>query len=74
METGIVKWYDGKRGYGFISGRSGNDVFVHHSGIKEQGPRKDLHEGQEVMFDVVEGQRGLQATNVQKMDTVETYL
>ncbi|MCY6372028.1 cold-shock protein [Clostridium ganghwense] len=67
METGTVKWYDCKRGYGFISGRQGNDVFVHHSAIKEQGPKKDLHEGQQVQFDVVEGQKGPQATNVQKM-------
>ena len=67
MKTGIVKWYDVERGYGFISAQEGDDVFVHHLAIKEQGPRKDLHEGQEVQFDVVDGPKGPQASNVQKV-------
>lgn len=66
MKTGIVKWYDAERGYGFISAQNGEDVFVHHSSIKEEGTKKDLHEGEEVQFDVVEGVKGLQASNVQK--------
>ncbi|GAA0693227.1 MULTISPECIES: cold-shock protein [Clostridium] len=66
-KTGIVKWYDQEKGYGFISCESGNDVFVHHSQIKEKGPEKDLHEGQNVTFDITEGEKGPMAINVQKM-------
>lgn len=68
MQTGVVKWYDNKKGYGFISGNEGNDVFVHHSQVKEQGNNKDLHEGEQVYFDVVEKEKGPQAINVQKME------
>ncbi|GAA0727439.1 cold shock domain-containing protein [Clostridium malenominatum] len=68
MYTGIVKWYDNKKGYGFISGNNGNDVFVHHTSIKEKGHDKDLHEGEHVTFDVVERDKGPQAINVQKME------
>ena len=67
METGVVKWYDKEKGYGFISGGNGQDVFVHHSQIKEKGTDKDLHEGEDVTYDMVEGERGLQAINVQKI-------
>lgn len=67
MQTGIIKWFDNEKGYGFISGNNGNDVFVHHSQVKEKNHDKDLHEGEEVTFDVVEGEKGLQAINVQKM-------
>jgi CspA family cold shock protein len=67
MQTGIVKWYDVERGYGFISAQEGADVFVHHSAIKEEGPRKDLHEGEDVQFDVVNKPKGPEAINVQKM-------
>ncbi len=66
MITGIVKWYDSERGYGFISAQEGEDVFVHHLAIKEQGPNKDLHEGEEVQFDVIKAPKGPQAINVQK--------
>lgn len=65
--TGVVKWYDVERGYGFISCNEGNDVFVHHSQIKEKGPEKDLHEGQNVAFTVKENEKGPMATNVQKL-------
>ncbi|GIM30665.1 cold-shock protein [Clostridium polyendosporum] len=68
MQTGVVKWYDNKKGYGFISGNEGNDVFVHHSQVKEKGNDKDLHEGEQVYFDTVEKERGPQAINVQKME------
>lgn len=68
MQTGVVKWYDNNKGYGFISGNEGNDVFVHHSQVKEKGNSKDLHEGEQVYFDVVEKEKGLQAINVQKME------
>lgn len=65
--TGIVKWFDNERGYGFISANEGNDVFVHHSQIKEKGHNKDVHEGQAVSFDIVQGERGASAINVQKL-------
>lgn len=68
METGIVKWFDNKKGYGFISGSEGKDVFVHHSQVKEKSHDKDLHEGESVMFDIIEKEKGLQAINVQKME------
>ena len=64
--TGIVKWYDREKGYGFISCDDGNDVFAHHSQIKEQGPEKDLKEGESVTFDVQDGDKGPMATNIQK--------
>ncbi|MBU5593238.1 cold-shock protein [Clostridium sp. MSJ-4] len=66
--TGIVKWFDSEKGYGFISGNDGKDVFVHHSQVKEKSNNKDLHEGQQVTFDVVEGERGPQAINVQRLE------
>lgn len=65
--TGVVKWFDNDRGYGFISANEGNDVFVHHSNVKEIGHNKDLHEGEEVTFDVVQADKGPSAINVQKM-------
>lgn len=65
--TGVVKWFDNERGYGFISAQEGNDVFVHFSNIKEQGPDKDLHEGEDVTFDMVEAERGPSAINVTKL-------
>lgn len=67
MITGVVKWYDTQKGYGFISANEGNDVFVHHSQIKEGNGRKDLHEGESVSFDIVEKEKGPQAINVQKL-------
>ncbi|WP_291579026.1 cold-shock protein [Clostridium sp. UBA6640] len=67
METGIIKWFDNKKGYGFISCSEGEDVFVHHSQVKEKSHDKDLHEGESVMFDIIEKEKGLQAINVQKM-------
>ena len=63
MITGIVKWYDAERGYGFISAQEGEDVFVHYSAITGAG-FKTLAEGQKVEFDVKPGQKGPQAENV----------
>ncbi len=65
--TGIVKWYDEGKGYGFISCNEGNDVFVHHSQLKEKGTNKDLHEGESVTFDITDGAKGPMAVNVQKL-------
>jgi CspA family cold shock protein len=62
-ETGNVKWFNGEKGYGFIAREQGDDVFVHFSAIQGQGFR-NLDEGQSVEFDVEQGQKGLQATNV----------
>jgi CspA family cold shock protein len=62
---GKVKWFDEKKGYGFIQCEDGNDVFVHFSAIRESG-YKSLNEGDAVTFDIVEGSRGKQATNVRK--------
>lgn len=63
MKTGTVKWFDNKKGYGFIAGEDGKDIFVHYTAILTEG-FKTLEEGQPVQYDVVEGKRGLQASNV----------
>ncbi len=63
MAKGRVKWFNEKKGYGFISRDDGNDVFVHFSAIKRDG-FKSLYEGDEVEFEVSEGPKGLQAANV----------
>ncbi|MFC4022988.1 MULTISPECIES: cold-shock protein [Oceanobacillus] len=65
MENGVVKWFNAEKGYGFIQMDEGNDVFVHYSAIQEEG-FKSLEEGQEVSFEVVDGERGPQAANVVK--------
>lgn len=64
---GTVKWFNVEKGYGFISGDDGKDVFVHFSNIKDQGSHKDLHEGENVSFDVVESEKGPSAINVIKI-------
>ena len=65
MEKGVVKWFNGQKGYGFISRENGDDVFVHFSAIQSEGYRT-LNEGDEVEFEVTDGPKGLQATNVKK--------
>ncbi|HEY1214010.1 cold shock domain-containing protein [Terriglobus albidus] len=64
MEQGIVKWFNDAKGFGFISRQSGEDVFVHHRAIKSNGFRS-LQEGQTVRFNVVKGQKGWQAEDVE---------
>ena len=64
--SGTVKWFNDGKGYGFISDEQGNDVFVHYSGITMDG-FKSLEEGQAVEFDVVDGAKGPQATNVTRV-------
>ena len=63
---GTVKWFNAKKGFGFISDETGKDVFVHYSGIQSNG-FKSLEEGQEVEFEVIEGHKGPQAVNVVKL-------
>ena len=63
MAKGRVKWFNEKKGYGFISGDDGSDVFVHFSAIKKDG-FKTLYEGDEVEFELSQGPKGLQATDV----------
>jgi CspA family cold shock protein len=63
MLKGTVKWFNSEKGFGFITSEEGNDLFVHFSEINKEG-FKTLEEGEEVTFDVVEGQKGPQAANV----------
>lgn len=63
MNKGTVKWFNGDKGFGFISREDGDDVFVHFSSIVGEG-FKTLNDGDKVTFDTEEGQRGLQAKNV----------
>ncbi|MFJ5712915.1 cold-shock protein [Neobacillus sp. NPDC093127] len=65
MEHGKVKWFNSEKGFGFIEREGGEDVFVHFSAIQGEG-YKSLDEGQEVTFDIENGQRGPQAVNVHK--------
>jgi CspA family cold shock protein len=64
LAQGTVKWFSNEKGYGFIEREGGDDVFVHHSAVNMEGYRS-LTEGQRVEFEVVQGDKGLQAANVQ---------
>ena len=66
MSNGTVKWFNAEKGYGFSSQDSGDDVFVHFSAIQGKG-FKTLEEGQSVSFEIEEGPRGKQASNVTKL-------
>jgi len=65
MNTGKVKWFNAEKGFGFIESSEGQDVFVHFSAIQTDG-FKTLEEGEAVSFEIVEGNRGPQASNVVK--------
>lgn len=66
MKTGKVKWFNAKKGYGFICDEDGADVFVHFSALNMEG-FKVLEEGDTVEYEVVDGEKGLQAANVTKL-------
>ena len=66
MSKGTVKWFNNQKGYGFISDEEGNDVFVHYTGLNMEG-FKTLEEGQAVEFEMIDGSKGPQATNVTKL-------
>jgi CspA family cold shock protein len=66
MKTGTVKWFNAKKGFGFISDEEGNDVFVHFSALQMDG-FKVLEEGEKVSFEVTQGDKGPQAANVTRL-------
>jgi len=66
VEKGTVKWFNDSKGFGFLAQESGDDVFVHHSAIEMEG-FKSLNEGDNVEFEVTQGPKGLQASNVRRI-------
>lgn len=66
MTKGTVKWFNSTKGYGFITSETGEDIFVHFSSIQGDG-YKTLEDNQEVEFEIIEGEKGLQASNVIKL-------
>ena len=66
MTKGTVKWFNDRKGFGFLSREEGDDVFVHHTAIQAEG-FKSLREGQEVEFEVQDGPKGPQAVNVKEL-------
>ena len=66
MAKGTVKWFSNQKGYGFIAAEEGKDIFVHHTAIKGEG-YKTLQEGQAVEFEITDGSKGEQASNVVKI-------
>lgn len=66
MFKGTVKWFNNQKGYGFIQDESGKDIFVHYTGLN-MPDFKSLEEGNEVEFDIVQGEKGPQASNVVKL-------
>jgi len=68
MPEGKVKWFNSRKGYGFIEGEDGKDIFVHYASIANEG-FKTLDEGQSVTFDIAQGEKGLRAENVVPVDS-----
>ena len=66
MQTGIIKWFDAKKGYGFIKTDEGNEVFLHFSALKMDG-FKTIEDGTRVQFDLIDGPKGKQADSVTKL-------
>ena len=66
MQQGTVKWFDGKKGYGFITAENGKEIFVHFSALNMDG-FKELKDGEKVEFEVVDGEKGPQAANVSRI-------
>ena len=73
MQQGTVKWFNAKKGYGFISDEQGNDVFVHFSALNMDG-FKELKDGERVEFEVTEGEKGPQAANVSRFARQSYYI
>lgn len=67
MKTGTVKWFNAEKGFGFIEVEGEKDVFVHSSAIQGSSFRNSLEEGEKVQFEVEQGPKGLQATNVTRL-------
>ena len=67
--TGVVRWFNNAKGFGFLGREDGPDVFVHYSSIQHDG-YKSLKEGEAISFDIVEGEKGLQADQVQRLTAV----
>ena len=67
MLKGKVKWFDTKKGFGFIQSEDGNDVFVHYTSIQNEG-FKNLEQDQDVTFEIIEGKKGPQAANVKVVE------
>jgi len=69
-QTGSIKWFDAKKGFGFITSPNGGDIFVHYSAIQSKGYRV-LKDGQKVEFEVIQGPKGLEAKNLEIVETSE---
>jgi CspA family cold shock protein len=67
VEKGVVKWFNGSKGFGFISREDGTDVFVHYTAIESNGEYRTLNEGEQVEFEVTDSPKGLQAVSVKKV-------
>ena len=70
IKLGKIKWFNNEKGYGFIEGENGEDIFVHYSAIKQDG-YKTLSEGQIVEYELLETEKGLQAINVREVSNVK---
>ncbi|WP_297812243.1 cold-shock protein [uncultured Finegoldia sp.] len=67
MTKGIVKWFNATKGFGFISTENDGDIFVHYTALEDNGEYRKLEESEKVEFDIVEGPKGLHASNVKKI-------